>query len=511
MLSSIKQQWHSITETAPSGPAASKPVAQPLPAAEVVDSRAQKLLVAGWELEGVSIAGQVRPDSTLSAQFEKGGFAQETCIIVPRAKVAFDIGRCPQRAVFQQTVLISHGHLDHIGGCPFHVASRSMQALPPSKLVVPPAYVETLKSYLDLSQQLQGSPPGVEYEVLPLQTGEELSLPSGFLCRPFPTTHTIASQGYLIYSLRKKLRSDLQGRSQEDIRSLRLAGEEVQETHQVPEIAFTGDTTSAFLDQAGIEDVLHARLLIMEMSFLDDAVSVEEAKEKGHMHIADFIAHAHRFQNEAILLIHFSARYKRSHILSALNILPPNLRSRCVSSVSLSAFAYLFSELIQYAMERATSTGELEDRLDRVGYDVGVRMLELLSWRERALKRKPEVLDVMRFIHNVAWPALFGKPADDLQQGATADDEYMISDNEPMLHRYISVPRSYDSFNPGALVAGVVRGMLDTAGFPARVSAHSKEGGRGDKAVGRGATIILIKLDPAVMTRQANMEALRRA
>ncbi|KAJ9531243.1 hypothetical protein QJQ45_006681 [Haematococcus lacustris] len=375
-----------------------------------------------------------------------------------------------------------------------------MQALPPSKLVVPPAYVETLKSYLDLSQQLQGSPPGVEYEVLPLQplvakpgyslplagsapwsgqkhsssgrhllspircmfsaalqslsthlpgcgaglalaalplplplpvplvgsetfqhlqTGEELSLPSGFLCRPFPTTHTIASQGYLIYSLRKKLRSDLQGRSQEDIRSLRLAGEEVQETHQVPEIAFTGDTTSAFLDQAGIEDVLHARLLIMEMSFLDDAVSVEEAKEKGHMHIADFIAHAHRFQNEAILLIHFSARYKRSHILSALNILPPNLRSRCVSSVSLSAFAYLFSELIQYAMERATSTGELEDRLDRVGYDVGVRMLELLSWRERALKRKPEVLDVMRFIHNVAWPALFGKPADDLQQGAT--------------------------------------------------------------------------------------------
>ncbi|GFH16615.1 uncharacterized protein HaLaN_13064, partial [Haematococcus lacustris] len=66
------------------------------------------------------------------------------------------------------------------------------------------------------------------------KTGEELSLPSGFLCRPFPTTHTIASQGYLIYSLRKKLRSDLQGRSQEDIRSLRLAGEEVQETHQVP-------------------------------------------------------------------------------------------------------------------------------------------------------------------------------------------------------------------------------------------------------------------------------------
>eukprot|EP00967_Tisochrysis_lutea_P076313 scaffold103221_cov21-Tisochrysis_lutea.AAC.1 len=54
--------------------------------------------------------------------------AKETCIIVPRAKVVFDIGRCPQRAVFQQTVLISHGHLDHVGGLPFHVSSRNVCA-----------------------------------------------------------------------------------------------------------------------------------------------------------------------------------------------------------------------------------------------------------------------------------------------------------------------------------------------------------------------------------------------
>jgi hypothetical protein len=48
-----------------------------------------------------------------------------------------------------------------------------------------------------------------------------------------------------------------------------------------------------------------------------------------------------------------------------------------------------------------------------------------------------------------------------------ADDEYMITDNDLLISRYISVPRSYGSFNPGALVAGVVRGILDTAGFPA--------------------------------------------
>jgi phosphoribosyl 1,2-cyclic phosphodiesterase len=38
--------------------------------------------------------------------------------------VAFDIGRCPQRATQQQTVLFSHGHLDHVVGVGSHAKSR---------------------------------------------------------------------------------------------------------------------------------------------------------------------------------------------------------------------------------------------------------------------------------------------------------------------------------------------------------------------------------------------------
>jgi hypothetical protein len=51
---------------------------------------------------------------------------------------------------------------------------------------------------------------------------------------------------------------------------------------------------------------------------------------------------------------------------------------------------------------------------------------------------------------------------------AQADDEYMISDYDLLVSRYISVPRTYGSFTPAALVAGIVRGMLDAAGFAAR-------------------------------------------
>lgn len=107
-------------------------------------------------------------------------------------------------------------------------------------------------------------------------------------------------------------------------------------------------------------------------------------------------------------------------------------------------------------------------RLDRVGFDVGTRILELLTYRERSMRRNVEILDILKYIHSVAWPYMFGKKADDLQQANAADDEYMISDSDLLVGKFISIPKSYSSFVPGSLVAGIVRGMLDTAGFPAR-------------------------------------------
>lgn len=50
----------------------------------------------GYSIEGISIGGQ------------------ETCVIVPEFKCAFDIGRCPTRAIHQNFVFITHAHLDHI-------------------------------------------------------------------------------------------------------------------------------------------------------------------------------------------------------------------------------------------------------------------------------------------------------------------------------------------------------------------------------------------------------------
>jgi len=148
---------------------------------------------------------------------------------------------------------------------------------------------------------------------------------------PFKTFHRVVSQGYLLYSIREKLKPELQGLPSNEIRKRKLAGEEVTRVTEVPEVAFTGDTTSAFIHYPANTDVLSARVLIMELTFLDDTISADQAKERGHMHIQDLVDNADMFQNEAILLIHFSARYREADILASLDErLPPDLRRRCI-------------------------------------------------------------------------------------------------------------------------------------------------------------------------------------
>ena len=56
------------------------------------------------------------------------------------------------------------------------------------------------------------------------------------------------------------------------------------------------------------------------------------------------------------------------------------------SQVSLSAFAYLYSELVQYHQNRVDSISELERRLESSGYQVGLKVLELLSYRSKEVK-----------------------------------------------------------------------------------------------------------------------------
>jgi hypothetical protein len=62
-------------------------------------------------------------------------------------------------------------------------------------------------------------------------------------------------------------------------------------------------------------------------------------------------------------------------------------------------------------------------RLGELGYRVGLRLFELLCWRDRAVKRETKHLQMLIFIHSVVWKTLFGKQADSLEKSNDHADE----------------------------------------------------------------------------------------
>lgn len=74
----------------------------------------------------------------------------------------------------------------------------------------------------------------------------------------------------------------------------------------------------------------------------------------------------------------------------------------------------------------------------------------------------------------------------------------MISDNDPAVNTYISVPKEMGSLNCAAFQAGIIEAVLDGCAFPCNVTAHSMPmEGLPNK------TVFLIKFEPIVLEREA--------
>lgn len=65
-------------------------------------------------------------------------------------------------------------------------------------------------------------------------------------------------------------------------------------------------------------------------------------------------------------------------------------------AISLSALAFIFSELVQYQTIKICNANDLELALDRVGRTIGTKVLELLSYRERLTKREDGVISMLQ-------------------------------------------------------------------------------------------------------------------
>jgi ribonuclease Z len=244
---------------------------------------------------------------------------------IPELKIGFDLGAQPWAFMGTPTWLLTHTHLDHIAALPVYVARRRMMRMEPPALYVPAEAVDDIRRLLTIMHRLDRG--RMLCDLHGIKAGDEIDLSREHVVTTFATTHTIPSVGYIVWDRRHKLKEEYVGLPGDKIRDLRQAGTAVTREVRVPLVAYTGDTSPAGIDNC--PDVFQAKVLITELSFIRPNHRREKIHKFGHMHLDDYLERADRFNNELIILAHFSTRYHPQEVRRIVDAkLPPKLRER---------------------------------------------------------------------------------------------------------------------------------------------------------------------------------------
>lgn len=139
--------------------------------------------------------------------------------------------------------------------------------------------------------------------------------------------------------------------------------------------------------------------------------------------------------------------------------------SRGKGEVSLGCFALLFSEVVQYCQSRVYTVPELQNRLHELGMDVGSRIIDLYFVRDRNSKRETKLINMLLFIKTTLWKNLFGVEAEKLEHANDDERTYYIIEKDPLVNKFISVPKDKGSLNCAVFTAGIIESVLVNCGF----------------------------------------------
>jgi ribonuclease Z len=234
----------------------------------------------------------------------------ETWFRVREFNAAFDIGRCPDQLIGTSDIFVTHAHLDHAVGIPFYAGQRQLHRMTGGRVYVPADAADGMNEIMRIYERITGALFD-EVEVIGLAPGDVVRLSRTHEVRVHKATHRVAANAYEVIESRHRLRDEFAGRDEHEIVELRASGVSVTEEWRRSMLFYTGDTDRGILETN--DALFKSEVLMIECSFITTGHEERAAKYR-HIHFDDIAAFADRFENETIVLTHFSRRYSRSQI-----------------------------------------------------------------------------------------------------------------------------------------------------------------------------------------------------
>lgn len=102
-----------------------------------------------------------------------------------------------------------------------YVATRGLFRLCPPTIFVPACLRDFVERLFEVHRAMDQSE--LNHNLVPLEVGEEYELRRDLKVRAFRTYHAIPSQGYVIYSVKQKLKQEFIGLPGSEIKRLKLS------------------------------------------------------------------------------------------------------------------------------------------------------------------------------------------------------------------------------------------------------------------------------------------------